>query len=224
MIFDLWGTLVDDLLHPETNRLRAWRKRDEVADLLGVGRDGFANQWDEMLDEWMVGTFSSTESALLNISTALGCEPGKGRIRSGAQVWHAYILRALSPRPGAVETISILRERGYAVGLISNCAQDVPRVWDQTAFAHLFDATLLSSEVGLAKPDIRIYEKAAKRLGVSPAHCLYVGDGSGRELSGASRAGMTAALMRAPYDLEDGNREGWEGERISNIPQVVGLL
>ena len=84
VIFDLWGTLVDDLLHPETNRLRAWRKRDEVADLLGVGRDGFANQWDEMLDEWMVGTFSSTESALLNISTALGSEPGKGRIRSGA--------------------------------------------------------------------------------------------------------------------------------------------
>ena len=97
-------------------------------------------------------------------------------------------------------------------------------MWDQTAFAHLFDATLLSSEVGLAKPDSRIYEKAAKVLGVTPAHCLYVGDGSGRELSGASRSGMTAALMRAPYDLEDGNREGWEGERISSIRQVIGLL
>ena len=224
VIFDLWGTLVDDLVQPEANRLRSWRKRDEVADLLGVSRDEFARQWDERLAEWMVGVFPSTESGLLNISRTLGAEPGEHRIQSGAQVWHAYVLRALTPRPGAVETISNLRERGYRVGLISNCAEEVPRVWDSTEFAQLFDTTLFSFEIGIAKPDVRIYQTAAARLGAAPEHCLYVGDGSGCELTGASQAGMTAALMRAPYDLEDGNRQGWEGERISSIRDVLDLL
>lgn len=224
VIFDLWGTLVDDLVHPETNRIKSWQKRDEVANLLGVPRKEFAEEWDKRLDEWMTGAFSSTESGLLDISRTLGVEPDDGRIRSGAQVWHAYILGALSPRPGAVETISILRGRGYRVGMISNCSEEVSRLWDSTAFSHSFDAVVLSNKVGLTKPDPRIFEIAIGCLATTATRCLYVGDGSGGELSGASDIGMTAVLMRASYDLEDGIREGWNGERISNIRDVIDLL
>ena len=83
---------------------------------------------------------------------------------------------------------------------------------------------ILSFEVGMAKPDPRIYALAAERLGVNAKDCLYVGDGSDGELSGAERAGMTAVLMRAPYDQEDGERQGWEGRRISGIAEVLGLV
>ena len=198
VVFDLWGTLVDDLVNPEANRLRSWQKRDEVADLLGVARDEFAREWDRRLDDWMAGVFSSTESGLLSISRTLGVEPDDRRIRSGAQVWHTYILGALSPRPGTVETLSILRDRGYRAGLISNCAEEVSRLWNSTAFADSFDSVVLSNEVCLTKPDPRIYETVIERLATSAGRCLYVGDGSGCELSGAARVGMTAVLMRAP--------------------------
>lgn len=223
-MFDLWGTLVDDLVNPEANLLRSWQKRDEVADLLGVARDGFASEWDRRLDDWMAGAFPSTESGLLSISRALGAEPDERCIRAGTRVWHEYILAALSPRPGAVETLSILRDRGYRVGLISNCAEEVSRLWNSTAFADSFDSVVLSCDVGLTKPDPRIYETVTERLATPAGRCLFVGDGSGDELSGASRAGMTAVLMRAPHDLEDGNREGWNGERISTIRSVLDLL
>ena len=51
-----------------------------------------------------------------------------------------------------------------------------------------------------------------------------MGDGSDGELSGAEGVGMTAVLMRAAYDQEDGNREKWEGRRISRIPEVLELV
>ena len=76
----------------------------------------------------------------------------------------------------------------------------------------------------LAKPDPRIYEMAIEGLGIAAEHCLYVGDGTSGELSGASKAGMTAVLMRAPYDRADGARESWQGFRISDIRDVLDLL
>ena len=45
VIFDLYGTLIDELMHPEANRLVYVQKRNEMADALGVDREGFAKEW-----------------------------------------------------------------------------------------------------------------------------------------------------------------------------------
>ena len=223
VIFDFWGTLVDDLMYPEANRLLYQQKTTEMADLLGVDRDGFAKAWTAGAVQRIVGVFSSTEGALLPICGELGAEPGEDRIQAVAEVWCEYVREALSPRSGTVETISTLKDSGYKVGLISNCMEEDSRLWHSTPFAPLVDAAVLSFDAGLAKPDPRIYELAVGRLGVAAEYCLYVGDGADGELSGASKAGMTAVLMRAPYDRADGGREGWKGETISDIRDVLGL-
>ncbi len=127
------------------------------------------------------------------------------------------------PRPGVVDAYTELSDRGYKVGLISNCMEEVSVMWDSTPFAPMFDVAVLSSDVGMAKPDPRIYALSAVRLGVDARDCLYVGDGSDGELSGAEQAGMTAVLIRAPYDQADGDRQGWDGRRISRLAEVLGL-
>ena len=223
VIFDLWGTLVDEPRYPEANRLVYQQKTTEMADLLGVDRDGFAKAWAAAAAQRIVGGFSSTEGALLHICGELGAEPSEDRIHAVAEVWCEYVREALSPRPGTVETISTLKDLGYKVGLISNCMEEDSRLWHSTPFAPLVDAAVLSFDAGLAKPDPRIYELAVGRLGVAAEYCLYVGDGADGELSGASKAGMTAVLMRAPYDRADGGREGWKGETISDIRDVLRL-
>ena len=74
------------------------------------------------------------------------------------------------------------------------------------------------------KPDPGIYELACERLGVQPGNCLYIGDGSSRELTGASTVGMDAVLIRVPNDTENGDREDWQGTRISSVEEVLNLV
>ncbi len=154
----------------------------------------------------------------------LGVSPRCDRVKAGVDVRLQYVREALSPRPDVIGTLSTLREQGYGVGLISNCGEEVTKLWDETPFAPLFDVVVFSFSARLVKPDPRIYRIATEALDVAPEECLFVGDGSGDELTGASDVGMTPVLIRAPYDQKDGARQSWEGLRVSSIPEVLDLL
>ena len=131
--------------------------------------------------------------------------------------------RSLEPRPDAVETLAELRRRGHQLGLISVCSQDVPQVWEETPFAGAFDELVFSCDVGVSKPDPRIYEIACERLGVEPAECLFVGDGANDELPGAERAGMTAVQLRASGERLTPEGEAWNGQWIERLAEVLDV-
>ncbi len=100
------------------------------------------------------------------------------------------------------------------------CTQEVAELWQKTSLAPLVEEPVFSCEVGLAKPDPRIYELACRRLGVAAEEALFVGDGANDELAGADRAGMRAVLL-------DGSGEHgrhWEGERIPALPDLLPLI
>jgi putative hydrolase of the HAD superfamily len=71
------------------------------------------------------------------------------------------------------EALRVARERDLSTGLLSNSwGNDYPReLW-----AELFDAVVISSEVGLRKPDERIFLHAAAELGLDPVECVFVDD------------------------------------------------
>jgi putative hydrolase of the HAD superfamily len=136
-----------------------------------------------------------------------------------------FVRHCLVPRPGAVETLAQLRDDGYRLGLITVCSQDVETLWPDSAFAGLFDAEVFSSQVGISKPDPRIYLHCCEELGVEPAAAVFVGDGANDELEGARRVGMRAILIHKhgqdplwPEVLE------WDGPRITSIPEVLEVL
>jgi putative hydrolase of the HAD superfamily len=60
-------------------------------------------------------------------------------------------------------------------------------------FGELFDAVIISGEVGLRKPDPAIYELAVEGLRVPPERCVFVDDYPGH-LEPAIQAGMTTVL------------------------------
>jgi putative hydrolase of the HAD superfamily len=72
------------------------------------------------------------------------------------------------------------------------------------ALDQMLDVVLVSSEVGLPKPEPEIFLRAAAHLGVPPARCLMVGDRLDRDISGALAAGMQAAWLRRPGGPEAG--------------------
>ena len=59
----------------------------------------------------------------------------------------------------------------------------------------LFDAIVISAEFGVNKPDRRIFDHAAKLLGVSNEECVFVGDDPTSDVLGAINADMEAVWI-----------------------------
>lgn len=79
----------------------------------------------------------------------------------------------------------------YKTALLSNAWDDLRPALEQTwQIDDAFDHILISSEVGLVKPDVRIYEKLLTMLGVKPAEAVFVDDFP-QNIEGARRVGLT---------------------------------
>jgi putative hydrolase of the HAD superfamily len=99
---------------------------------------------------------------------------------------------AFTPRPETADLARRARAAGVATGLLSNSwgggGYDVYTGFDLAA---MFDAVVISHEVGLRKPEAPIYELAAARLGLAPADCVFVDD-TRRNVAAARALGMAA--------------------------------
>lgn len=222
VVFDLFGTLVPEFpLSVWDEMLRA------MAAALGVDPATFREAWDGTVVERQTGRLPDVAANLREICRRLGVEPSQEAMRGALAVREARYRTWFRPQPGAVEILRWLRERRYATALVSMCAPDAPALWAASPLGGRVDVLVFSCEVGLRKPDPAIYLAAAEGLGVDPTECLYVGDGSYRELSGAAAVGMApvrivdpsedAAVLRP--DLDD-----WRGTRISSLPELRALV
>jgi putative hydrolase of the HAD superfamily len=211
VIFDLWQTLV------RWDQDEANRFYDRMAETVGVEHGRFREVWIAGRQGRETGSIADHLRGLL---ASLGVD---GEIDALIAMRREWTKRSLRPRPDAVSTLVELRRRGHRLGLISVCSQDVPEVWDETPFAHLLDDTIFSCEVGISKPDPRIYEIACARLGVEPRECLFVGDGANDELPGAERAGMTALQLRPSGEALTPEGEAWTGPSIERLSEVLDV-
>jgi len=75
------------------------------------------------------------------------------------------------------------------------------------------------------KPNPRIYHLALERLKVKPQDCLYVGDGSNRELTGARKVGMHPVLIRTSTEENCSfDEDDWDGTAVSSLSEVLDLI
>ncbi len=90
-----------------------------------------------------------------------------------------------------------LRRRGYVLGIIANTITEteIPDWLEEDGLAQYFSTVVLSSKLGLRKPDPEIYLEAARRAGVDPARSAYVGDNPSRDILGCRLAGFGMAII-----------------------------
>ncbi|MGH2994485.1 MAG: HAD family hydrolase [Solirubrobacterales bacterium] len=105
----------------------------------------------------------------------------------------ARMFAAVRPEERVVGAVRAAREGGVRTGLISNSWGT--SIYDPGALEGMFDAVVISGDVGLHKPQPEIYRLAAERLGVDPDECVFVDD-LRENVRGAEEVGMTAVLHR----------------------------
>jgi HAD superfamily hydrolase (TIGR01509 family) len=94
--------------------------------------------------------------------------------------------------PGVLQE---LRRRGYILAVVSNSDGRLRLKFDTLNLTSYFAFILDSAEVGVEKPDRRLFEMAASMCGVAPAQCAYIGDLLAVDIFGARSAGMQGVLF-----------------------------
>jgi putative hydrolase of the HAD superfamily len=211
VLFDL-----DDTLHDDTATFRRAALDTARAFALThpVGAEALAGAYISQADQFWktlsndrigvsMGTVRSEmwRSALLDVgiddpALAAECADAYNRSRRvHLRVW-----------PGVPRMLERLRAAGLKLGMITNGFAETHR--EKIALLELeapFDAILIADEVGMVKPDPRIFEHACELLGVTPARSVMVGDRYDRDVRGARDAGLRTVWLNVRREqLPDG--------------------
>lgn len=97
--------------------------------------------------------------------------------------------------PDVIPALDRLRARGMLLGVISNWDGRLSRLLVELGIEERMDTVICSADVGLRKPDPRIFELACSRLGVAPAEAAHVGDHHYADVLGARAVGLRPVLI-----------------------------
>lgn len=105
------------------------------------------------------------------------------------------------PVPGTSELVTELAEAGRELYAISNFPGEMyPATLDAFPVLHCFKDVVISSDVGLGKPDPRIFALALERFGVAAGDCLFIDDVAAN-VAGAQQAGIAAVQFTSAAAL-----------------------
>lgn len=109
--------------------------------------------------------------------------------------------------PEVRETLEDLANRGMVVGVVSNWSERLPLLLKKLGIDSLLEFIVASAEIKSEKPDRAIFDRALFRAGVPAEETLHVGDHMDRDVRGALRAGLRAALLDRAAE-ENGTHDG----------------
>lgn len=182
VIFDFGGVLVRTEDRTPRNRLaaRLGKSYDELNSLIfdspssqqaALGQIGVSEHWEA-------------------VRASLGLSPEAFQTVP-AEFWEGDVLDT-----SLVDFVRALHPR-YQTALLSNAWDDLREVLDhRLKILDAFDQVIISAEVGLVKPDERIYRLAVERLGVAPDEAVFVDDFA-HNVEGARAAGLHAIHFRS---------------------------
>ena len=194
VVFDMFETLVT---HYESPLYMG----KQICEDIGISEEKFREIWDATEEEKTLGK-KSLEEVIYEIlrvndrySTDLFEKIVNKRKNSKIEMFehlHAEII------PLLIE----IKRKNIKIGLITNCYFEERDAIVNSKLYNYFDAVCMSCELGLAKPDVKIFEKCADDLQVRFDECIYVGDGGSYELETARSLGMHP--IQAAWYIKEG--------------------
>ena len=145
----------------------------------------------------------------------------KLQVENFSQWWieHQHLFTVLFPE--TMDTVKKLKEK-YKIGILTNGAHISQ--WGKVEKSGLMpyvDAVVVSEDVGVTKPDVRIFQMMADKLGLKCEECVYVGDTFSCDIVGAINSGMKPIWI---WPSEKTRPCEYELTRISNITDLLEIL
>lgn len=217
VLLDALGTLVE--LQPPAPRLRRLLAQAgfEVSEERAAA--GFAAEIAYYLDHHLEGADPERLERLRD-----RCAEEMRRALDLPGLDHAGARRAMlgalefRPYPDVLPALRELRERGPALVIASNWDCSLPEWLGPTGIMELVDGVVTSAEVGAAKPDPRVFERALAIAGAAPGEAVHVGDKVDNDVEGARAAGVRAILVQRRGEPPPGV------EAVRSLRELAALL
>ena len=238
VLFDFGHTLVDfqrtqEALHAAYQQIRdrieavAFMEVPELLDLV----ERVAGGVDRLVEQsYREGRLEEINQAVLlrEALAGIGFDLPDDVIDHIVILDHSAYSNSITVEPDVLSTLQVLKGGGYRMGLVSNLTlrADLMRAdLQRWGLMDLLDATVFSSEVGVRKPDPRIFKEALKRVGAEPAETAFVGDRLYDDVSGAQAVGMRGVLTRQ-FRQEDDPTFSPDAviEHLTELPDVLKQL
>lgn len=205
--FDIWETLI--LERDGNNRKRMLdrsRKLSEILSKFGIktSTKTILASINEM-SLWLKGIFVQNKDVTHKDQIRFIIEKATNGTIVVREEWmnelseaYASSLFDVPPylNPDAPEVFKWLKDRGKKIVLICNTGRTpgfaLKRFLEKNDVASYFDVMLFSDEIGIRKPDVKIFHLAAERLNVKPHEIIHVGDNLVSDVWGAKNAGFKA--------------------------------
>lgn len=194
----------------------------------------------------MIKTFESFYKTYKNTNAALWNQYGKGKITKDVlrtkrfedtlrqyQVFDkelAYRLGedyvAISPKqtsvfPGTHDTLDSLKKEEYILHIITNGFKEVQFIkLEKSGLLDYFDVIVCSEDVGVNKPDPKVFHHAVEKAGANINNSIMIGDDYQVDIIGACNVGMEAILFDPHKNYREGTHE-WHVNELREIPEKI---
>ncbi len=141
--------------------------------------------------------------------------------------WYRPLAVQAKADPYAIEMLQELQRRKLKLGIISNTfvpPSALDRHLTQEKLIEYFPLRVYSCDVGVRKPQPKIFEVALDHLGLQPEDVLFIGDSPAADIHGARRVGMFAVLkVLSPKRLRNDSRT-FVVYSLNQVAQIIDRI
>ena len=197
ILFDLDDTLFD---HQRASAIAL--SAMHAAHAAALPLDAFANKHAEVLEifhaRFLAGEFTLDEARVARMQSLFAFFDRKISAQTAARAAALYREQHQANRSlvaGAGELLTALHEH-CRLGIVTNnaTAEQIEKL-RALDIAHHFDTVVISEDVGVTKPDPKIFSIALERIGAHALEAVFIGDSWANDIVGAHNAGMAAVWL-----------------------------
>jgi len=157
----------------------------ELEEVISEFSSNYPNHYEKLLNRLPAGTYKDINPAVL--------------VASGVVAYHQTKFAELNPYPDVVEVLKLLAKTRLIRGVIT-AGLSVKQA-EKLVRLNIYDyltptAIFISDQIGISKPNTKLYLRASADIGIEPEHVMYIGDNPRFDIDPPNRIGMVTVRNR----------------------------
>jgi len=178
-----WASCVS--MHAAGLTLEPREIMDELREVVSEFTSNYDHHFDQLLRRIPKRHYKGVNPAILSAAAVVA--------------YHDTKLRELTPYPDAIALLRDLAPLDLVRGIITNglTIKQAEKLLRLGVYPFLSPTAIyVSEQIGINKPNVKLYRRACSDLNLKPARCMYVGDHPTKDVDPANALGMVTVRMR----------------------------